>query len=65
MKIKKYEIVQTESDDGSVNLRRVNDGFNAYELLGLCELAQLEILEFLKGNIKTDKVERQYIKEEK
>ena len=63
MKTKKYTIEFKFNDDGSTELTRTNDGFNPFELLGLLEMAQAEILECLKDTIKPDIVKRQVIKD--
>jgi hypothetical protein len=53
-----YLIEHIEYEDGSVKLRRTCDGFDAYQLMGLLELAQIEIKDQLKGMIKADVIER-------
>lgn len=63
MKTKKYTIEFKFNDDGSQELTRTNDGFHPFELLGLLEMAQIEILECLKDTIKPDIIKRQVIKD--
>lgn len=63
MEIKKYTIEFKFNDDGSTELSRTNDGFSPFELLGLLEMAQIEILGCLKDTIKPDIIKRQVIKD--
>ena len=59
MEIKTYTI-QLEISD-KVKLIRKNNGFNPYELLGLLEQIQLDILQQLSGDIKPDIIQRNII----
>ena len=52
--------IQLETTD-KVKLIRINDGFNPYELLGLLEQIQLDIIEQLSGDVKPDIIERNII----
>lgn len=52
--------IQLETTD-KVKLIRINDGFNPYELLGLLEQIQLDILQQLSGDVKPDIIERNII----
>jgi len=61
---KTYTLELIEHEDGGTQLIRTNDGFDAFELLGLLELAQLEIIEQIKGNIKPDIIKRNIVKDE-
>lgn len=63
METKKYTIEFKINDDGSTELSRTNDGFSPFELLGLLEMAQIEILGCLKDTIKPDIIKRQVIKD--
>ena len=63
MKTKKYTIEFKFNDDGSTELSRTNDGFSPFELLGLLEMAQIEILGCLKDTIKPDIIKRQVVKD--
>ena len=63
MEIKKYTIEFKFNDDGSTELSRTNDGFHSFELLGLLEMIQMEILECLKDSIKPDVIKRQIIED--
>lgn len=58
--IKTYTI-EVELTDGKNIVRRTNDGFNPYELLGILEHTQLEILAQMAGNIKPDIIKRTLI----
>jgi hypothetical protein len=49
-------------DDGKVELIRRNDGFDVFELLGLISLANNELAEQLRGNLKPDVIKREVIK---
>lgn len=60
--IKTYTLVVTDYEDNSSNYTRTNDGFNPIELLGLCQLTILDILEQLKGTITPTVIERNVIK---
>ncbi len=59
-----YNIEIHHYDDGTVQMFRTNDGFHAIELLGICELAQSDIIEQLKGTVKVDKVVRTVVDRE-
>ncbi len=62
-KKKVYTIEIIEYVDGSATMNRINDGFTAVELMGQLEIIQFEILEQMKGLIKTPtKVNRKVIK---
>ena len=47
-----------------VIVNRMNRGFNAYELLGLLEETQLDILKQMAGKIRPDVIRRTVIEEE-
>lgn len=64
-KIKTYTIVVTEYTDGTTNLRRTNDGFYPLELLGLCQLTSLDIMEQLKGCVTPNTIERRFVVDDK
>lgn len=61
--VKKYTIEEYEEDGQSI-LSRCNDGFDAIELLGLCEMTQIEILRQMQGEIKPDIIKRTVIETE-
>lgn len=59
---KTYTIKFNIFEDGSKELSRTNDGFDAFELLGILAMAQAEVLECLKGSIKPDIIKRSVVK---
>lgn len=63
--MRKYTIEYGEDPDkpGKMKLKRVCDGFNAFELLGVLEFIQMEILDQISGKIKPDIIERVAITE--
>jgi len=58
---KTYTIEEIQYSDDTFTLDRTNDGFTAIELLGLCEMAQLEILDQIRGGIKPDTIKRSIV----
>lgn len=44
-------------------INRINRGFNAYELIGLLEDTQLDILKQMAGGIRPDTIQRTVIEE--
>ena len=68
-KIQRYTITIDNNyvdENGEVvsHMERKNEGFNPYELLGLCEYLQLDILRQMHGEIRPDIVKRKVITEE-
>ena len=62
MKTKTYTIKVVENDNGKLTLHRINDGFTAYELLGLMEEIQLDIIGMTRQTIKPfDEIKRQFV----
>jgi len=66
MKDKKYTLTvsllwNSEKGKQDLGVSRINDGFNAYEVLGILAEAQDDILNQMKGHIKPDVVTRQVI----
>lgn len=57
---KAYFIKVSDVDD-KLRERRLNIGFNPYELMGILEHIQLEILEQMAGKIKPDEIKRTLI----
>lgn len=55
--VKRYTIEVYEEDGQSI-ISRCNDGFDSIELLGLCEMTQLEVLRQMQGEIKPDIINR-------
>ena len=64
MKTKKYTIEITDVD-GKIYIKRTNDGFNAYEILGFVTHAQQEIIEQINGTLLPEKVERIFVEQDK
>ena len=62
MESKTYTMSLNHYDDGKVELIRRNDGFDVFELLGLISLANNELAEQLRGNLKPDVIKREVIK---
>ena len=60
-----YTIECMEYSDGTNAMKRVCDGFNSIELLGLLDYIREEILKQMKGKIKPDIVERKVIVDKK
>ena len=60
-----YTIIVETTEDGN-QMTRTNDGFNAFELLGLLELAQQDILNQMKGieEAKIDIIKKQVVENE-
>lgn len=58
---KKYTI-SLKGDKKGILTRR-NEGFTAIELLGLCNLISLEIIQQLKGDIRPDIIKREVIED--
>lgn len=56
-----YIIEFTIDRDGNSILRRVADGFNAFEILGLFDIARNEIIKQIEGEIKPDIIKREVI----
>ena len=64
MAVKKYIIEEVKDEKGVVSLRRSNDGFNAFELLGILEYTAREIVQQIKGEYKPDIVKRTVIEQD-
>lgn len=62
VKIKKWTIELTEYSDGSSQIHRTNDGFHAYEILGLAVQAKEEIIKQMQGKMKPTVTKRTVIK---
>lgn len=45
-------------------MERINDGFSPYEILGILEEAQQDILDQIRGNVKPDIIKRTVIKDD-
>lgn len=64
MKTQFYGILFVTRDDGKVSVYRKARNFNAYELLGILEEAQIDILRQMKGEIRPEIIKRVAIKQE-
>ncbi len=60
--MKRYTIEISQTDKGLM-FNRTNEGFNAYELIGLLSFIQSEINDQLKGTLKPELVTRKVIKQ--
>jgi hypothetical protein len=62
---KTYTIIVETTEDGN-QMTRTNDGFNAFELLGILEMAQDDILKQMKSKEEKeiDIIKRQVVKDE-
>lgn len=61
----KTYLITTYIEDGKLKMKRVNDGFNSIELLGILQMATIEILNQIQGKIKPDIIERRVIVDKK
>lgn len=62
---KTYTVRLIHFSDGSVQLRRTNDGFNAIELLGILNLTSHENVDYLTGKVELniDEIKREVVKD--
>ena len=51
----------TDSDTGRTQIDKVNDGFDALQLLGLLDWSREDVIAQLRGKIKPDTVKRTVI----
>jgi hypothetical protein len=51
---KKTYTIEVEEKDGMTTMTRINDGFNALELLGILELTQQDIVNQIKDSEESD-----------
>ena len=63
MKKKTYTITLEKDKNGKSRMHRTNDGFSPIELLGICELIQLEILQQMNKAIEPDIIKREVVDE--
>ena len=56
-----YLIDYTVDKEGKSTIHRMADGFNAFELLGVLEIARSEIIKQISGEIKPDFIKRDVI----
>lgn len=60
---KVWTITINTDSDGVHTMKRVNDGFNPMELLGIIDFVKDDIMAQVRGKIKPDVVERTIIKD--
>lgn len=58
---KTYTVTVQHFDDGTQNMNRRNDGFNAIELIGLADFIALEVREQIMGRLKPDTIKREVV----
>ncbi len=56
-----WSIKVTTHDDGTVNMERANDGFNALELLGVLSLTTTDVINQFRRVVRPDEVKRTVI----
>ena len=59
--VKTYTVTFRECEDGTMDMHRVNDGFNTLELLGLIDFIGFEIREQSVGRLQSNKVKRDVV----
>ncbi len=64
--IRSYELkteIKWDEKEGQYmrKMHRVNDGFSPYELLGILEEAQQDILDQIKDKVKPDVIKREVV----
>ena len=52
MKIKTYTVTFTCDENGGLHCERQNEGFNAFEILGMLENVQIQLVEMMHGRVK-------------
>lgn len=57
-KIRTWKITLVDYTDGTASLTRENDGFDAYELLGLLSHTKEDVIKQIEGKIKPTTVKR-------
>ena len=65
VKEKVYTVKLIFFDDGSTQLKRTNDGFNVFELLGVLNLSSQENVDNLTGRLcySIDEMKREVVKD--
>ena len=58
---KKYTITVQTFEDGTQNIRRVNEGFQSLELLGLADFIAMEVREQIVGRFAPDVIQREVL----
>lgn len=65
IKKRKWIVEHIFYHDATTELKRTNDGFNAFELMGILELSKDDIINQIKGNVKPDIIKRKLIEKNK
>jgi ribosome modulation factor len=63
-KEKIYNMKVTATEDGKLNITRNNDGFTAFEILGVLRHSENDVLDQIAGKIKPDLVQRTVVVDE-
>ena len=61
IKKRKWIVEHITYTDGTTQLKRSNEGFNPFELMGILELSKDDIIQQIKGAVKPDVVKRKVI----
>jgi len=56
-----YTFKVTHYEDGKIGIRRINDGFDPFALLGILDFTRGEIVQQIKGEFKPDVVKREVV----
>ena len=63
IKVQKWTVEVTHFEDGTVQMDRINDGFNPYELIGLSTYMREDIVKQMEKTIIPTVVNRKVIKD--
>ena len=61
IKTQTWVITQETLDNGTVIMKRTNDGFSVIELLGMTEYISMELRDQLKGDVTPDIIKREVV----
>jgi hypothetical protein len=61
--MKRYSVLLTEDDDGTIKATSENDGFSAYDIIRFLRWKLDDVIDQAHGKIKPDIVERRYIED--
>lgn len=59
--VQTWTITVTTYEDGGTSMERINDGFNALELIGIADFISWEVREQIIGRIVPDTIKRKVI----